>query len=50
MMSKRNTFTDFLACADALVQSGVTTYGQLVAEGGSAAWAAHGRGGEHGTR
>ncbi|MCT1426108.1 S9 family peptidase [Corynebacterium sanguinis] len=36
MMSKRNTFTDFLACADALVQSGVTTYGQLVAEGGSA--------------
>nr|WP_249399741.1 S9 family peptidase [Corynebacterium qintianiae] len=36
MMSKRNTFTDFIACADALVERGLTTYDQLVAEGGSA--------------
>ncbi|MEX3504544.1 S9 family peptidase [Corynebacterium sp. LK2510] len=36
MMKKINTFTDFIACADALVDAGVTTYGQLVAEGGSA--------------
>ncbi|WP_342318379.1 S9 family peptidase [Corynebacterium mayonis] len=33
---KINTFTDFIACADALVAQGITTYGQLVAEGGSA--------------
>ncbi|AWB84624.1 S9 family peptidase [Corynebacterium liangguodongii] len=36
MMRKRNTFTDFIACADALVKQGVTTYDQIVAEGGSA--------------
>jgi len=35
-LEKVNTFTDFIACADALVQQGVTTRGQLVAEGGSA--------------
>lgn len=36
MLNKRNTFTDFIACADELVQRGVTTHDQLVAEGGSA--------------
>ena len=36
MLAKRNTFTDFVVCADALVGEGLTTYGQLVAEGGSA--------------
>ena len=36
MLAKRNTFTDFIACADALVQQGLTTYDHLVAEGGSA--------------
>lgn len=35
-LEKKNTFTDFIACADALVEHGVTTYDQLVAEGGSA--------------
>ncbi|WP_291314078.1 S9 family peptidase [Corynebacterium sp. UBA2622] len=35
-LEKMNTFTDFIACADALVEQGVTTRGQLVAEGGSA--------------
>ncbi len=33
---KRNTFTDFIACAEHLVQEGCTTPGQLVARGGSA--------------
>ncbi len=33
---KRNTFTDFVACGEELVRSGVTTPAQLVAEGGSA--------------
>ncbi len=33
---KRNTFTDFLACARHLVDTGRTTSGQLVAEGRSA--------------
>lgn len=35
-LEKKNTFTDFIACADALVRAGVTTYDSLVAEGGSA--------------
>ncbi|MBG6122305.1 S9 family peptidase [Corynebacterium aquatimens] len=35
-LHKRNTFTDFIACADALFDAGVTTPDQLVAEGGSA--------------
>ncbi|WP_115685875.1 S9 family peptidase [Corynebacterium senegalense] len=35
-LEKVNTFTDFIACADALVAEGITTHGQLVAEGGSA--------------
>ncbi|SDR71077.1 S9 family peptidase [Corynebacterium timonense] len=35
-LEKVNTFTDFIACADALVEQGITTHGQLVAEGGSA--------------
>ncbi|MCT9001836.1 S9 family peptidase [Microbacterium memoriense] len=33
---KRNTFTDFVACAHELVASGVTTPDRMVAEGGSA--------------
>lgn len=33
---KRNTFTDFVACAQELVDSGVTSPDRLVAEGGSA--------------
>ena len=36
MLRKANTFTDFIACADRLVELGLTTNGQLVAEGGSA--------------
>lgn len=33
---KRNTFTDFVACAHELISSGVTSADRLVAEGGSA--------------
>ncbi|MEV7620471.1 S9 family peptidase [Microbacterium sp. NPDC089321] len=33
---KRNTFTDFIACAQHLVDAGVTTPQRMVAEGGSA--------------
>ena len=36
MLHKVNTFTDFIACADAVVAEGLTTHGQMVAEGGSA--------------
>ncbi|WP_176086816.1 S9 family peptidase [Martelella sp. HB161492] len=36
MFSKKNTFTDFLASAEALIAEGFTTRGQIVAEGGSA--------------
>lgn len=36
LLSKRNTFTDFVACAEHLVASGVTSPDRLVAEGGSA--------------
>ncbi|MDN5758044.1 MAG: S9 family peptidase [Tomitella sp.] len=35
-VAKRNTFTDFVACARHLVDNGTTTPSQLVAEGGSA--------------
>lgn len=35
-LEKMNTFTDFIACAGALVDADVTSYDQLVAEGGSA--------------
>ena len=35
-LSKRNTFTDFVACAQHLVDTGVTTPDRMVAEGGSA--------------
>ncbi|WP_200170810.1 S9 family peptidase [Tomitella cavernea] len=35
-LAKRNTFTDFVACAQHLVDTGRTTPAQLVAEGGSA--------------
>ncbi|WP_336645256.1 S9 family peptidase [Microbacterium sp. USHLN186] len=35
-LSKRNTFTDFIACARHLVDAGITTPARLVAEGGSA--------------
>ncbi|WP_102191860.1 S9 family peptidase [Microbacterium aurantiacum] len=33
---KRNTFTDFVACAEHLISTGVTTADRMVAEGGSA--------------
>jgi oligopeptidase B len=36
MLQKRNTFTDFIACADALVAAGYTAANRLVIEGGSA--------------
>ncbi|WP_300264797.1 S9 family peptidase [Microbacterium sp.] len=36
MLNKRNSFTDFVACADHLIATGVTTRAQMVAEGGSA--------------
>jgi len=36
MMNKRNTFTDFIAAADFLAQSGYTAPDRLVIEGGSA--------------
>ncbi|KJQ53117.1 S9 family peptidase [Microbacterium sp. SA39] len=36
LLHKRNTFTDFVACGEHLVASGVTTPERLVAEGGSA--------------
>ncbi|UPL11852.1 S9 family peptidase [Microbacterium sufflavum] len=36
LLHKRNTFTDFVACARHLVAEGTTTPAQLVAEGGSA--------------
>ncbi|PYD01559.1 oligopeptidase B [Microbacterium esteraromaticum] len=35
-LHKRNTFTDFVACARHLVETGVTTPQRMVAEGGSA--------------
>ncbi|PCE14713.1 protease 2 [Microbacterium sp. SZ1] len=36
LLQKRNTFTDFVACAEQLVADGVTAPSLLVAEGGSA--------------
>ena len=36
LLQKKNTFTDFVACARHLVDSGVTSPDRLVAEGGSA--------------
>lgn len=33
---KRNTFTDFIACAEHLIEEGLTDPGQLYAQGGSA--------------
>lgn len=36
LLHKRNTFTDFVACARHLIDEGTTTPAQLVAEGGSA--------------
>ena len=36
LQNKRNTFTDFVACAEHLISSGITTPERLVAEGGSA--------------
>lgn len=36
LLSKRNTFTDFIAAAEHLVETGWTTPDQLVADGGSA--------------
>ncbi|RLV55230.1 S9 family peptidase [Aeromicrobium phragmitis] len=36
LLAKRNTFTDFIACARHLVDDGWTSSGRLVAEGGSA--------------
>lgn len=36
LTSKRNSFTDFVACAEHLVEQGITTPERMVAEGGSA--------------
>jgi oligopeptidase B len=36
LLAKPNTFTDFVACADRLVEAGWTSYDRLVARGGSA--------------
>lgn len=36
LLNKRNTFTDFIACAEHLISTGVTAPERLVAEGGSA--------------
>lgn len=36
LLHKRNTFTDFVACAEHLIATGATTPERLVAEGGSA--------------
>ncbi|WP_408911428.1 S9 family peptidase [Corynebacterium gottingense] len=36
MLHKTNTFTDFIACADTLIELGITDPEHLVAEGGSA--------------
>ena len=36
MLHKKNTFTDFIACADTLIEHGITDPEHLVAEGGSA--------------
>lgn len=35
-LTKRNTFTDFVACAHHLIETGITSADRLVAEGGSA--------------
>lgn len=36
MRYKRNTFTDFIACAEHLIQAGITSSDRLVIQGGSA--------------
>lgn len=36
LMTKRNTFNDYIDCADHLVKAGWTSTGRIVAEGGSA--------------
>jgi oligopeptidase B len=36
LLNKRNTFTDFVSCAEHLVATGVTSPSRMVAEGGSA--------------
>ncbi|WP_144795454.1 S9 family peptidase [Microbacterium paludicola] len=36
LRNKRNTFTDFVACAEHLIETGVTSAERMVAEGGSA--------------
>ncbi|GAB3594195.1 Protease 2 [Corynebacterium faecale] len=36
MLTKKNTFTDFIDVADALIEQGITSPDRLVAEGGSA--------------
>jgi protease II len=36
LFHKKNTFTDFIACADYLISEGYTKAGSIVAEGGSA--------------
>jgi oligopeptidase B len=36
MLTKKNTFTDFIACAETLIQEGYTAKDRLVIEGGSA--------------
>src|SRR5260370_15362127 len=45
LLEKRNTFTDFVACARHLVSAGWTSASRLVARGGSAGGAVLGAGG-----
>ena len=47
---KNNTFTDFIACAEHLVETGWVAPDRLVAEGGSAGGLLIGRGGQPGAR
>ena len=47
MMSKKNTFTDFIAVAEQLIADKYTSKDRLAIEGGIGRRAAHGRGHEH---
>ena len=50
LLEKKNTFTDFVAVARHLVDTGLTRPQELVAYGGSAGGSAGGCGGQHGAR
>ena len=50
LLNKRNTFTDFVACAEHLVAEGWTSSDRLAIRGGSAGGTVGGRGREHAAR